>query len=106
VVGRPPELQRAISNLVDNAVKWSPVDGTVEIELTNRTVTVRDRGPGIPEADLPHVFERFHRAVEARSTPGSGLGLAIVEHIVTAHGGSVFAHNREGGGAEVGFTLP
>ena len=106
VVGRPPELQRAISNLVDNAVKWSPVDGTVEIELTNRTVTVRDRGPGIPEADLPHVFERFHRAVEARSTPGSGLGLAIVEHIVTSHGGSVFAHNREGGGAEVGFTLP
>jgi two-component system sensor histidine kinase MprB len=106
VVGRPSEVQRAISNLIDNAVKWSPVDGTVEVELTDRTVAVRDRGPGIPPADLPHVFERFHRAVEARSTAGSGLGLAIVEHIVTAHGGSVFARNRDGGGAEVGFSLP
>lgn len=106
VLGRPHQLERAISNLVDNATKWSPTDQTIEIVIDGRTVTVRDRGPGIPETDLPHVFDRFHRAVESRSTPGSGLGLAIVEHIVASHGGSVFARNRPGGGAEVGFRLP
>ncbi len=106
VVGRPSELERAISNLVDNAVKWSPPDQPIEVAVDGRTVTVRDRGPGIPEEDLPHVFDRFHRAVAARALPGSGLGLAIVEHIVSVHEGSVFARNRPEGGAEVGFTLP
>lgn len=105
VIGRANELERAISNLVDNAVKWSDPAVPIEIVLEGRTLTVADRGPGIPEADLPRVFERFHRSIEARSTAGSGLGLAIVEHIVTAHGGTVFARNREGGGAEVGFVL-
>ena len=106
VTGRPHQLERAISNLVDNATKWSPVDQTVEIAVDGGTVTVMDRGPGIGDSDLPHVFERFHRAVESRSTPGSGLGLAIVEHVVASHGGAVFARNRAGGGAEVGFRLP
>jgi two-component system, OmpR family, sensor histidine kinase MprB len=106
VVGRQSDLERAISNLVDNAVKWSPPDQPIEVAVDGRTVTVRDRGPGIPEVDLPHVFDRFHRAITARTTPGAGLGLAIVEHIVSAHEGSVFARNRAGGGAEVGFTLP
>ncbi|MFP5332848.1 MAG: ATP-binding protein [Acidimicrobiia bacterium] len=104
--GRPGDLERALSNLVDNAVKWSPPEGTIRIVLANTTVSVLDQGPGIPEDDLPHIFERFHRAVGARTTPGSGLGLAIVEHIVTAHGGEVFARNRSEGGAEVGFRLP
>lgn len=104
--GRQTDLERALANLVDNAVKWSPPDGTVRIVLANTTVSVLDQGPGIPEEDLPHVFERFHRAVDARTTPGSGLGLAIVEHIVTSHGGEVFARNRASGGTEVGFRLP
>ncbi|HSJ26583.1 MAG TPA: HAMP domain-containing sensor histidine kinase [Acidimicrobiia bacterium] len=105
VEGRWSDLERALSNLIDNAVKWSPADESIEIHLDGSTVSVRDRGPGIPEHDIPHVFERFHRSLEARSTPGSGLGLAIVEHVVTAHGGRVFARNRDDGGAEVGFTL-
>lgn len=106
VQGREPDLERALANLVDNAVKWSPPDGSIRIVLDATTVSVLDQGPGIPEDDLPHVFERFHRAVDARTTPGSGLGLAIVEHVVTAHGGEVFARNRADGGAEVGFRLP
>ena len=69
-------------------------------------VQVDDRGPGVPEDDLPHLFERFYRAVDARSRPGSGLGLAIVQDIVTRHGGQVFAANRVGGGASIGFVLP
>lgn len=106
VEGRRNQLDRAISNLVDNAVKWTPTDGTITVRIDGRTVTVEDEGPGIPDADLPFVFERFHRSVAARTTPGSGLGLAIVEYIVSAHGGTVFARNRPDGGAEVGFTLP
>jgi signal transduction histidine kinase len=105
VTGRSAQLERALSNLVDNAIKWSPSGAGVEIVVGGRTVSVRDHGPGIPEADLELIFERFHRSVEARTTPGSGLGLAIVEHIVTAHGGTVFARNLRRGGAEVGFSI-
>ena len=104
VAGRPTQLERAAGNLVDNALKWA--DSRVEIVLEGTTVTVRDDGPGIPEADLPHVFRRFYRSAEARSMPGSGLGLAIVDHLIGAHGGSVFARNSSDSGAEVGFTLP
>jgi two-component system sensor histidine kinase MprB len=103
--GRPLQLARAISNLVDNARKWSPPDEPIDITVDGTSVTVRDRGPGIPEADLPHAFERFFRSVDARTTPGSGLGLAIVETIVTGHGGTVIARNHPDGGAEVGFVL-
>ena len=104
VRGRPSQLERALGNLVDNGVKWA-ADGVV-IALKGTTVTVSDDGPGIPESDLAHVFRRFYRSDEARSTPGAGLGLAIVEHLVTAHGGTVFARNSPDGGAEVGFSLP
>lgn len=104
VTGRPAQLERAGGNLVDNALKWA--DRRVEIVLEGTTFTVRDDGPGVPEDDLPHVFRRFYRSAEARSMPGSGLGLAIVDHLIGAHGGSVFARNSDGGGAEVGFTLP
>jgi two-component system sensor histidine kinase MprB len=69
-------------------------------------VIVSDSGPGIPAADLVHLFDRFYRSVEMRSKPGSGLGLAIVQSIVEGHGGGVFARNAEGGGAEIGFVLP
>jgi two-component system sensor histidine kinase MprB len=108
VHGEPERIQRAISNLVDNAVKWSPDGGTVEIELAGGGVSVRDHGPGFAEADLPHVFERFYRAGSARALPGSGLGLAIVRQAAEAHGGQAHAANAPGGGAllRVSFGEP
>lgn len=106
VTGRRSQIERAIGNLVDNAVKWSLPESDIRIELDGAQVRVCDSGPGIPEDDLPHIFERFYRSAEARTTPGSGLGLAIVEQVVSAHGGEVFASNRDEGGAVVGFRLP
>jgi two-component system sensor histidine kinase MprB len=105
VIGRPRQLERAISNLVDNAVKYSEPATPIGITIEDATVTVRDRGRGIPAADLAHIFDRFYRAVDVRTQPGSGLGLSIVDEIVRSHGGSVFARNRAGGGVEAGFTL-
>ena len=99
VRGEPERIQRAISNLVDNALKWSPQGGRVDIALADGGLSVRDHGPGFAEADLPHVFERFYRADSARALPGSGLGLAIVRQAAEAHGGEVQATNATGGGA-------
>jgi two-component system sensor histidine kinase MprB len=98
-VGARSRVERAIDNVLDNAVKWSPPGGTVEIRLADGRLTVRDHGPGIAEADLPHVFDRFYRAPAARALPGSGLGLAIVKQTVEDHGGGVTIANAEGGGA-------
>jgi two-component system sensor histidine kinase MprB len=98
LVGARSRLERAIDNVLDNAIKWSPPGGTVDIRLVDGTLTVRDRGPGIPEADLPHVFDRFYRAAAARALPGSGLGLAIVKQTVDDHGGCVTVANADGGG--------
>lgn len=106
VLGDEALLSRAVTNLVNNAMKFSPDDTTVRVEVAGGSVLVRDRGPGIPEEDLPFVFDRFYRSTTARSAPGSGLGLAIVKQIVTGHRGTVFARNRVDGGAEVGFVLP
>lgn len=106
VEGRAGQLERAISNLIDNAIKWSPEDQTVEIAVRGGRLDVRDHGEGIAPEDLPRIFERFYRSQSARSEPGSGLGLAIVKHVVEAHGGKVFAENAPDGGAVVGFTLP
>ena len=107
VAGRPRMLERAVSNLVDNAVKYSPADGPIEVVVGPRSVEVFDRGPGFDATDLPHVFERFYRATTARTAAGSGLGLAIVQQIVERHGGRVWAANRtDGPGARVGFELP
>src|SRR5207244_6801114 len=78
VVGARSRLERAVDNVLDNAIKWSPPGGTIDIRLLDGRLTVRDHGPGIPETDLPHVFDRFYRAAAARARPGSGLGLAIV----------------------------
>jgi two-component system sensor histidine kinase MprB len=105
VIGWPVPLERAVGNLVDNAVKYSP-DGPVEIDVAGRALEVRDHGPGIAAEDLPHVWERFYRATTARTRPGSGLGLAIVEQVVTRHGGRVSARNHPDGGAVVGFEMP
>lgn len=104
IQGRPTSLQRAVSNLIDNADKWSPPDGSIDVTLSPRRVEVADHGPGIREEDLDHVFDRFYRATEARTLPGSGLGLSIVKEIVSQHGGEVFAFNRDG--AVVGFEIP
>lgn len=101
-----PQLERAISNLLDNAIKWSPPGGTVEVSVRAGEVIVRDHGPGISEQDLPHVFDRFYRAEAARALPGSGLGLAIVQQAATAHGGVATAERPSGGGALLRLTLP
>ncbi len=108
VHGEGERIDRAVSNLLDNASKWSPEGETVEIRLRRGVITVRDHGPGFSEADLPFVFDRFHRAKQARSKPGSGLGLAIVRQAAEAHGGSVEAGNAPGGGAilRVSFGNP
>ena len=103
---RPALLERAISNLLDNSLKFDVSDAPIEVTVHRGTITVADRGPGIPVADLAHVFDRFHRSVEARTMPGSGLGLSIVAEVAATHDGTVFARNRTGGGAEVGLTLP
>jgi len=99
VRGEPERIQRAVSNLVDNALKWSPDGSTVEVELAAGGLSVRDHGPGFAESDLPHIFERFYRADSARALPGSGLGLAIVRQAAEAHGGQAEAANAPGGGA-------
>ena len=89
----PVLLERAISNLIDNAVKWSPAGGPVEITVRGGEVVVTDHGPGIAEEDLPRIFDRFYRAATARSKPGAGLGLAIVREAATAHGGTATVEN-------------
>jgi two-component system sensor histidine kinase MprB len=107
VIGKSDGLDRAIANIVANAEKWSPEDGSIAITVADGMVSVADDGQGIPDHDLPHIFERFYRADDARTTPGSGLGLAIVKEIIDDHGGDVFARNRTTGtGAVVGFILP
>jgi two-component system, OmpR family, sensor histidine kinase MprB len=105
VRGEPERIQRAVSNLVDNAVKWSPSDGTIEIDLADGALSVRDHGPGFEAADIPHVFDRFYRAPGARSLPGSGLGLAIVRQTAESHGGDAQASNAPGGGALLRVTF-
>jgi two-component system sensor histidine kinase MprB len=105
VIGRPRALERAIGNLVENALKFDTSGGPIDVEVRDGRVAVADRGPGIEPDDLPRVFDRFYRAETARGRPGSGLGLAIVADIAAAHGGAGFATAREGGGAVVGFTV-
>lgn len=99
VRGEGERIARAVNNLLDNATKWSPEREVVEVSLRDGVLVVRDHGPGFNEHDLPYVFDRFHRASEARSKPGSGLGLAIVRQAAEAHGGSAQASNAPGGGA-------
>ena len=99
VLGVPERIGRAVTNVIDNARKWSPPDGEVEIRLRDGVLTVRDHGPGFGESDLPHVFDRFYRSTGARRMPGSGLGLAIVKQATESHGGYVRAANAPDGGA-------
>jgi two-component system, OmpR family, sensor histidine kinase MprB len=103
--GVPNTIARAVSNLLDNAAKWSPPGGKVEVTVRDGQVIVRDHGPGIEDDDLPHVFDRFYRAPAARKLPGSGLGLAIVKQVAEAHGGGVGAERAEGGGTRMRLRL-
>ncbi len=106
LTGVPARLERAIANLIDNAVKYSPPGEPVEIRLKDGALTVRDHGPGISAEDLPHIFDRFYRGAEARGRPGSGLGLAIVRQVASQQGGSITAEAAAGGGTLMHLVLP
>jgi two-component system sensor histidine kinase MprB len=102
----PAALERAVVNILDNAVKFSPEGGTIEVQLSGGVLTVRDHGPGIPEDELPHVFDRFWRSPSARALPGSGLGLSIVARTVQQAGGEVTLARAESGGTVATVRLP
>jgi two-component system sensor histidine kinase MprB len=105
ILGEGERVARAVTNLLDNAMKWSPDGGEVEVTLLDGVLSVRDHGPGFNEEDLAFVFDRFHRARDARAKPGSGLGLAIVRQATESHGGFSIAANAPGGGAPEGLSL-
>ncbi|AYF79668.1 sensor histidine kinase [Nocardia yunnanensis] len=102
IQGVPARLARAITNLLDNAAKFSPPDGLVRVVVADRALSVRDSGPGIPAADLPHIFDRFYRSQSARATPGHGLGLAIVAQVAALHRATPEVESTSGGTC---FTL-
>lgn len=106
VVGEAQLLERAVTNLLDNAAKWSPAGGTVEVSMSDGAVTVTDEGPGIEPADLPHIFDRFYRSQEARTLPGSGLGLSIVKRAAERHGGTAEVTSTVGEGTTFTLTIP
>lgn len=97
----PDQVGRAVSNVIDNARKWSEADGLIEVSLRGGVLSVRDHGPGFQERDLPYVFDRFYRAGSARRLPGAGLGLAIVKQAADNHGGQARARNAPDGGGVV-----
>jgi two-component system sensor histidine kinase MprB len=104
--GSSERLRVAFKNLLDNAAKFGPPEGPVEVRLVGGEFTVRDHGPGIAEEDLPFVFDRFYRALASRSAPGSGLGLAVVREIVVRHGGTIAAESAPRGGTVMRLALP
>ena len=106
VTGDAAALERAITNLLDNAAKWSPPGGRVSCRLVEGVLTVEDDGPGISEADRPHVFDRFWRATESRTMPGSGLGLSIVRQVADRHSGTVEVGSSASGGARLTLIIP
>jgi len=101
----PMLIERAVSNLIDNALKYSPPGAPIEITVRDGEVVVADHGPGIAAEDMPRIFDRFYRAAGARSKPGAGLGLAIVREAAEAHGGRATAESTAGG-ARFRITLP
>jgi two-component system, OmpR family, sensor histidine kinase MprB len=106
VRGAPRRVERAVTNLIDNAAKWSPSGGRVDVVVGGGAVVVSDEGPGIDPADVPHVFDRFYRSARARSMPGSGLGLAIVKQVADSHGGTVSVDAARRGGARLVLRFP
>ena len=105
VHGTPSRIERAVANLLDNAAKWSPPGGPVEVAVREGEVSVRDHGPGIADEDLPYVFDRFYRSRDARGMPGSGLGLAIVKQVAESYGGTVVAERPADGGTLMRMRL-
>jgi two-component system sensor histidine kinase MprB len=101
----PVLVERAVSNLLDNAVKYSPVGAPIEVTVRDGEVVVADHGPGVAAEDLPRIFDRFYRAAAARGKPGAGLGLAIVREAAEAHGGTATVESGAGG-ARFKLTLP
>jgi len=110
VVGSPVLLERALGNLISNAIKYSPEGGSVELavhaDAGRAECTVRDHGPGVPEAELESLFRPFFRGSNAVRADGHGLGLAIAQRVAMAHGGEILARNGDGGGLEVRLRLP
>ena len=106
VEGLPDRLARAVGNLLDNAAKYGPPGGTVEVTLRDGELAVRDHGPGIAGEEAPYVFDRFYRGDGARGRQGSGLGLAIVRQVAESHGGAVGVEAAPGGGALFRLSLP
>jgi two-component system sensor histidine kinase MprB len=106
VSGSSARVERAVDNLLDNALKWSPDGGVVEVSCSGGVLVVRDHGPGVDASDVDFIFDRFYRAPGARARPGSGLGLAIVAQVARDEGGSVAVYQAQGGGALFRFSLP
>jgi two-component system, OmpR family, sensor histidine kinase MprB len=106
VEGSADRLRVAVRNLLDNAAKFGPPEGPVQVRLADGELTVRDHGPGIDPDDQPHVFDRFYRSLSARAVPGSGLGLAVVQEVARGHGGTVEAESAPDGGTLIRLTLP
>jgi two-component system sensor histidine kinase MprB len=106
VNARPNQLERAVSNLVDNAIKFTNDGSEIEIHVGSFRVEVRDKGIGIADDDKPLVFDRFYRATATRSMPGSGLGLSIVSQFATDHNANAYVLDNAGGGAIVGLQFP
>jgi two-component system phosphate regulon sensor histidine kinase PhoR len=112
VAGDPDYLERAVSNLVDNAIKYTPEGGRIRVSAKSAgsevLIEVADSGIGIPPEDVPRVFERFYRVDKSRSREmgGTGLGLSIVKHVVHVHGGSVDVESAVGKGSTFRVRLP
>jgi two-component system sensor histidine kinase MprB len=106
VNGVPARLDRAVNNLLDNAVKFAGTEQPIEVTLHDGELEVRDHGPGIDADDLPHIFDRFFRGAHSRALPGSGLGLAIVRQVAELHAGSVSVTAAPGGGTVVRMRVP
>ncbi|MBI5185720.1 MAG: HAMP domain-containing protein [Nitrospinae bacterium] len=110
VPGDRPRLQRAVANLLDNAIKYTPSGGTVTISLetdtTRAKVEIADTGMGIDKKNISRIFDRFYRCDESRSTPGSGLGLSLALAIIRAHGGNIIMKSAPGSGTSFAIVLP
>jgi two-component system sensor histidine kinase KdpD len=106
----PVLLEQVFINLLENAARYAPAGTPIEVRAQGEEdavgVEIADRGPGIPAGSEERIFEKFYRAADGERTVGTGLGLAVCRAIVTAHGGSIWAENRPGGGASFRFTLP
>lgn len=106
----PVEFDQVVANLVENAVKYTPIGGEIRVTAGaidgELRVSIEDSGPGVPSELLPRLFEPFYRAADARAIRGSGLGLAVARGLVSAHGGRIWAENRNGHGARFSFAIP